>query len=472
MEKRIKNRIRGIVGKEYSSDRREDMFLYSYDAMNRRYLPDMVAHPSTAHEVSGLIRLANEERFPIVPRGAGTGLTGGALAVEGGLIITTSRMNRILEIDRDNLTAWVEPGVFNGELQSAAAEYGLFFPPDPASMEFSTLGGNAAENAGGARAVKYGVTRDYVMALEVVMPTGEIVHTGSASIKSVTGYDLTRLIVGSEGTLGFITRLLLKLIPVPEAIGTMLVAFPEIGTAAKAVAGIMSSRVTPSTLEFMDRTAIECVKEHLKDDISSDVAALLLVEVDGSPSIVEEDSKLLESECLQAGALYFKSARKPEERESLWKARRALSPAIMKIRPLKINEDVAVPRMKIPDLISGVEELARRYRVTIVNFGHAGDGNVHVNFLLDPEDKDEVSRAHEAVKELFKLVVSLGGTLSGEHGIGIAKAPYLDIELESTAVEVMRKIKQALDPNNILNPHKTFDYDVASLKRELVPDHG
>jgi glycolate oxidase len=225
MEKRIKNRIRGIVGTEYSSDRREDMFLYSYDAMNRRYLPDMVAHPSTAHEVSGLIRLANEERFPIVPRGAGTGLTGGALAVEGGLIITTSRMNRILEIDRDNLTAWVEPGVFNGELQSAAAEYGLFFPPDPASMEFSTLGGNAAENAGGARAVKYGVTRDYVMALEVVMPTGEIVHTGSASIKSVTGYDLTRLIVGSEGTLGFITRLLLKLIPIPEAIGTMLVAF-------------------------------------------------------------------------------------------------------------------------------------------------------------------------------------------------------------------------------------------------------
>jgi glycolate oxidase len=472
MEKKIKNKIRGIVGKEHCSYRRENLFLYSYDAMNRRYLPDMVAHPSTAQEVSGLIRLANEELFPIVPRGAGTGLTGGALAVEGGLIITTSRMNRILEIDRDNLTAWVEPGVFNGELQTAAAEYGLFFPPDPASMEFSTLGGNAAENAGGARAVKYGVTRDYVMALEVVMPTGEIVHTGSASIKSVTGYDLTRLIVGSEGTLGVITRLLLKLIPLPETTGTMLVAFPEIGTAAKAVARIMSSRVTPSTLEFMDRTAIECVKEHLNDNIPTDVAALLLVEVDGSPSIVEEDAKFLENECLQAGALYVESARKPEERESLWKARRALSPAIMKIRPLKINEDVAVPRMKIPDLISGVEELALRYRVTIVNFGHAGDGNVHVNFLLDPEDKDEVSRAYEAVRELFNLVVSLGGTLSGEHGIGIAKAPYLDIELESTAVDVMRKIKRALDPNNILNPHKTFDYDLESLKRELVPGHG
>jgi glycolate oxidase len=472
MDNSVKNKIRKIVGKEHCSDRKEDLLLYSYDAMNRRYLPDMVAHPSSAQEVSRLISLANEALLPVVPRGAGTGLTGGALAVDGGLIVTTSRMNRILEIDPDNLTALVEPGVFNGELQKASAEYGLFFPPDPASMEFSTLGGNAAENAGGPRAVKYGVTRDYVMALEVVMPTGEIVHTGSASIKSVTGYDLTRLIVGSEGTLGIITKLLLKLIPVPETVGTMLAAFSEIDTAAKAVARIMSSRVTPSTLEFMDRTAVECVKEHLHDDIPSGVAALLLVEVDGSHSVVEEDAKILESECIEAGALYVRSARDAGERESLWKARRALSPAIMKIRPLKINEDVAVPRMKIPDLINGVEELARKYNVTIVNFGHAGDGNVHVNLLLDPADEDEVSRAHQAVKELFGLVVSLGGTLSGEHGIGIAKAPYLDIELEYSAVNVMRKIKQALDPNNILNPHKTFDYDMASLERELVPEHG
>jgi len=472
MDKKSKKKISGIVGKDHCSDRREDLFLYSYDAMNRRYLPDMVAHPSSAHEISCLISLANEDRFPIVPRGAGTGLTGGALAVDGGLILTTNRMNRILEIDRDNMTAWVEPGVFNGELQSAAAEHGLFFPPDPASMDFSTLGGNAAENAGGPRAVKYGVTRDYVMAMEVVMPTGEIIHTGSASVKSVTGYDLTRLIVGSEGTLGVITRLLLKLIPLPETVGTMLAAFPDMNTAARAVGRIMSSRVTPSTLEFMDRAAVECVKEHLHDDIQKAVGALLLVEVDGSPSVVKEDAKVLENVCSEAGALYVKSAREPGERESLWTARRALSPAIMKIRSLKINEDVAVPRMKIPDLITGVEELARKHRITIVNFGHAGDGNVHVNFLLDPEDKDEVSRAHLAVEELFHLVVSLGGTLSGEHGIGIAKAPYLDIELESSAVDVMRKIKQVLDPNNILNPHKTFDYDMASLERELVPGHG
>ena len=472
MDSRVKNQIRDIVGKEQCSDRKEDLFLYSYDAMNRRYLPDMVAHPSSAREVSSLIRLANDAHFPVIPRGAGTGLSGGALAVDGGLIVTTRRMNRILEIDRDSLTTWVEPGVFNGELQTAAAEYGLFFPPDPASMDFSTLGGNAAENAGGAHAVKYGVTRDYVMALEVVMPTGEIVLTGSAAIKSVTGYDLTRLMVGSEGTLGLITRLLLKLIPVPEAVGTMLAGFPEIGTAAKAVTRIMSSRITPSTLEFMDRAAVECVKDYLNDEIPAGVAALLLIEVDGSPATVEHDAKILEKECLEAGALFVKSAREHEERESLWTARRSLSPAIMKIRPLKINEDVAVPRMKIPDLITGIEELARKHRVTIVNFGHAGDGNVHVNLLLDPEDNDEVSRANVAVEELFHLVVSLGGTLSGEHGIGISKAPYLDIELGSSAVAVMRKIKQALDPNNILNPHKTFDYDKTSLERELAPGHG
>ena len=472
MDKWAKNQIRGIVGREYSSDKKEDRILYSYDAMNRQYLPDMVAHPSSSREVSRLIVLANEAGFPVIPRGAGTGLTGGALAVDGGLIITTRRMNRIIEIDRDSLTAWVEPGVFNGELQTAAARYGLFFPPDPASMDYSTLGGNAAENAGGARAVKYGVTRDYVMALEVVMPTGEIVHTGSAAIKCVTGYDLTRLMVGSEGTLGVITKLLLRLVPIPEAVGTMLAAFPEIGAAARAVARIMSGRVTPSTLEFMDRTAVECVKDYLQEDIPSDVKALLLLEVDGSPSIVEEDARVLEQECLAAGALGVKSAREHEERESLWTARRALSPAIMKIRPLKINEDVAVPRMKIPDLITGIEELASRYDIIIVNFGHAGDGNVHVNLLLDPDDKDEVSRAQLAVKELFQLVVSLGGTLSGEHGIGIAKAPYLDIELESSAVDVMRKIKKALDPNNILNPHKTFDYERTSVERELKPGRG
>ena len=472
MDKSIRKKICGIVGVEHCSDRKEDLLLHSYDAMNRRYLPDMVVHPASAQEVSSLVQLANRENFPIIPRGAGTGLTGGALAVDGGLVLTTRRMNKILEIDQDSLTAWVEPGVFNGDLQTAASEFGLFFPPDPASMDYSTLGGNAAENAGGARAVKYGVTRDYVMALEVVMPTGEVIHTGSSSIKSVTGYDLTRLIVGSEGTLGIITRLLLKLIPLPQTVGTMLVGFPEITTAAKAVARIMSSRVTPSTLEFIDRTAVECVKDYISEDIPAEVAALLLIEVDGSPSVVDEDAKILESICYEGGALFVRSAREEEEREALWTARRSISPAIMKVRPLKINEDVAVPRMKIPDLITGIEALTVKHNVKIVNFGHAGDGNVHVNLLLDPEDKDEVARGHQAVEDLFRLVVSLGGTLTGEHGIGIAKAPYLGIEVDDPTIGVMKKIKQALDPNDILNPHKTFDYNEESLKRELVRGHG
>jgi len=472
METKIKKQVRGIVGSENCSDRSEDLFLYSYDGMNRRYLPDMVAHPSSAQEVSRLMVLANKEGFPVVPRGGGTGLTGGALPVDGGLVLTTRRMNRILEIDRDSLTAWVEPGVYNGEFQTAAATCGLFFPPDPASMEFSTLGGNTAENAGGARAVKYGVTRDYVMALEVVMPTGEIVHTGSASIKSVTGYDLTRLFVGSEGTLCVITRILLRLLPIPEAVSTMLVAFPELSTAAGAVARIMSSRVTPSTLEFMDSNAVQCVKDYLDEEIPIEVAALLLVEVDGGSSVVAEDGEFIGQVCLDAGALYVRTAREEKERDALWKARRSISPAIMKIRPLKINEDVAVPRMKIPELIEGVGDLSRKHDLIIVNFGHAGDGNVHVNLLLDPQDEEEVSRAHKAVEDLFRLVVSLGGTLSGEHGIGIAKAPYLGIELEASAVDVMRRIKRVLDPRNILNPHKTFDYQDESVKRELVHHRG
>ena len=472
MDAGVKREILRVVGRENGSHAPEDLLLYSYDGMNRRYLPDMVVHPAKAGEVAAILKLANEVPFPVIPRGAGTGLTGGALAVDGGLVLTTRRMNRILHIDRDNSNALVEPGVVNGDLQTEAGKHGLFFPPDPASMNFSTLGGNAAENAGGTRAVKYGVTRDYVMALEVVMPTGVIFHTGSAAIKSVTGYDLTRLFVGSEGTLGIITKLLLKLLPVPETVRTMLVGFPEIGTAARAVARVMTSRVLPSTLEFMDRSAVDCVKDHLPGEVPQGVAALLLIEVDGSASVTEYDAGFLRELCYETGALFVQSAAEEGERASLWAARRALSPAIMKIRPLKINEDVSVPRMAIPDLVTGIEEISRRHDVIIVNFGHAGDGNVHVNLLLDPDNREEVSRAHTAVEDLFKLVVSLGGSLTGEHGIGIAKAPYLGIELEATAVDVMRRIKRALDPGNILNPHKTFDYDKNSLARELEKRHA
>ncbi|NOY86772.1 MAG: FAD-binding protein [Deltaproteobacteria bacterium] len=468
---KTREKIRRIVGSDNCSDRPEDLYLYAFDAMNRRFLPEMVAHPADASQISSILKLANADGFPVVPRGAGTGLTGGSLPVAGGLILTTSRLNRIIGIDRENMTAWVESGVINGDLQAEVEKQSLFFPPDPSSAKFSTLGGNAAENAGGSRAVKYGVTRDYVMALEVVMPTGEIIHTGSAAMKSVTGYDLTRLLVGSEGTLGVITRLLLKLIPKPQAVGSMLTSFPEVRQACMAVTNIMTSRIVPSTLEFMDRSAIDCVKDYLDLEIPSEAAALLLIEVDGPPGVVEDQVAILENVCREAGAILFQTASTPEERESLWKARRSISPAIMKIRPLKINEDVAVPRMKIPDLIQGVEEIAGKRDVRIVNFGHAGDGNVHVNLLIDPEDKDEVARAHTALEDLFKLTVSLGGSLTGEHGIGIAKAPFMYLEVDKDTMDVMRRIKRALDPNNILNPHKTFDYEPDIADREIrAPD--
>jgi glycolate oxidase len=472
MNRKSREKIRKIVGKNHCSDRAEDMVLYAYDAMNRRYMPDMVAHPSDAGQVASIMKAANEEGFPVIPRGAGTGLTGGSLPVDGGLVITMDRMNRILEIDEDNMTAWVESGVINGDLQAEVEKRGLFFPPDPSSAGFSTLGGNAAENAGGSRAVKYGVTRDYVMAMEVVTPTGQVIQTGSSAIKSVTGYDLTRLLVGSEGTLGIITRLLLRLIPKPESIGTMLAAFPQIGLACHAVTQILQSRIIPSTLEFMDRSAVDCVKDYLDVELPEGTAALLLIEVDGSVSQVEEQIQVLNDVCGEVGAILFKTAATEEERESLWKARKSLSPAIMKIKPLKINEDVAVPRMKIPDLIEGVEKITTKWDVTTVTFGHAGDGNVHVNFLVDPDDPEEVDRAHSAVGDLFQLSVDLGGSLSGEHGIGIAKAPYMGIEISDETVDVMRRIKRTLDPNNVLNPHKTFDFDPSVYSREIAREDG
>jgi len=467
MDRTVLDQVWRIVGKNNCSDRREDLFLYSYDGMNRRYLPDMVAHPGDAAQVSAIMKLANEKRFPVIPRGAGSGMTGGALPVNGGLVLTTQNMRRILEIDEDSLTAWVEAGVLNVELQTEVEKNGLFFPPDPASMNFSTIGGNAAENAGGPRAVKYGVTRDYIMALEVVLPTGEVIRTGSAAIKSVTGYDLTGLMVGSEGTLGFITRLLLRLLPAPETVGTLLAAFPDLHMASRAVARIMASRVIPSTLEFMDRSAVDCVRDYLDMDLPDDTSALLLVEVDGSTVSVQSEAQVLERVCREIGAGMVLRARDPDERESMWTARRSISPAIMKIRRMKINEDVSVPRMRIPDLITGIEGISKEREVQIVNFGHAGDGNVHVNVLVDPEDAEEVSRGHEAVSDIFHLAVSLGGSLTGEHGIGIAKAPYIGIELDPASIEVMRKIKRALDPNDILNPHKTFDFDPGSAGREI-----
>jgi glycolate oxidase len=458
LSKNLIKELSRIVGKENIATAKEDLICYSYDATNQKFLPDAVVFPKDAQEISLILKMANSENFPIVPRGAGSGFSGGSLPVEGGVVVSLERMNKILTIDTDNLTAVVEPGVITGEFQWAVEDLGLFYPPDPSSLKFCTMGGNVAECAGGPRAVKYGVTKDYVLGLEVVLPTGELIKTGVQTIKGVVGYDLTKLMVGSEGTLGIVTKIILKLLPLPETTKTMLAVFPNLENAATAVSSIISSRIIPSTLEFMDKSSISCVDDYSSMGLPADVEALLLIEVDGDRDLTEKQAAAIQKICFDNRAREVRIARDRKEVKKLWQIRRAISPALAKLKPNKINEDIVVPRSKIPDAITEVREIAKKYNLTNANFGHAGDGNIHVNIMIDKSDKDEFERAENAVKEIFELVLDLGGTISGEHGVGISKMPYIDMELSQPALEVMKKIKQALDPKGILNPGKIFPH--------------
>ena len=456
IEKRVVDKIKRVAGKKHVHSEPEEMVCYSYDATNQSYLPDLVVFPGNAQEISEILKLANEENFPVIPRGAGSGFTGGSLPVEGGLVLVMARFNRIIEIDTENLIAFVEPGVVTGNFQKEVEKLGLFYPPDPASLKFSTLGGNVAECAGGPRAVKYGVTKDYVIGLEVVLPTGEIISTGVQTVKGVVGYDLTKLMVGSEGTLGVITRIIVELIPQPASKKTILAVYPELEDAARTVTGITASKITPSALEFMDHSAIVCVEDFLRIGLPVEAEAILLLEVDGDPYIVDRDAARIREICMRYGASRVEIAEDEESEENLWRARRAISPSLLKINPTKINEDITVPRGKIPDILRKINEIAKRSRLDIVNFGHAGDGNIHVNIMIDKRKEEEVNRAHEAVKEIFQAVLDMGGTISGEHGVGITKAPYLKMELGDLGVEIMKRIKRVFDPNNVLNPGKIF----------------
>ena len=456
IERRVVDKIKRIVGKEHVYSEPEERVCYSYDATNQSYLPDLVVFPGNAQEVSDIVKLANEEKFPVIPRGAGSGFTGGTLPVEGGLVLVMTRFNRIIEIDTENLIAFVEPGVVTGNFQKEVEKLGLFYPPDPASLKFSTLGGNVAECAGGPRAVKYGVTKDYVIGLEIVLPTGEIISTGVRTVKGVVGYDLTKLMVGSEGTLGVITRIIVKLIPLPASKKTILAVYPKLEDAARTVTGITASKITPSALEFMDHSAIVCVEDFLRIGLPVEAEAILLLEVDGDPYIVGRDAARIQDICMRYGASRVEIAEDEESEENLWRARRAISPSLLKISPTKINEDITVPRSKIPDILRKINEIAKRSGLDIVNFGHAGDGNIHVNIMIDKRKEEDVSRAHEAVKEIFQATLTMGGTISGEHGIGITKAPYLRMELGDLGVEIMKRIKRVFDPNNVLNPGKIF----------------
>ena len=459
LSQNIAKELNNIAGKENITTSREDLICYSYDATNQKFLPDAVVFPKSAEEISLILKLANREAFPVIPRGAGSGFSGGSLPVEGGVVVSMERMNKILKIDTDNLIAIVEPGVVTGDFQEEAENMGLFYPPDPSSLKFCTIGGNIAECAGGPMAVKYGVTKDYVLGLEVVLPTGEIINTGVQTAKGVVGYDLTKLMVGSEGTLGIVTKAVLKLLPLPEATKTMFAVFSDMRDAANTVSKIISSKIIPSTLEFMDKESIGCVVGYLPPDLSGSIEAALLIEVDGDKDLIEKEALLIRGICMENSATDVRIAGNRQEAKALWQARRAISPSMAKLKPNKINEDIVVPRSKIPDAIMGTRDIARKYNIIIANFGHAGDGNIHVNVMIDKSNSNEFERGKKAVEDIFRLVLSLGGTISGEHGIGTAKMPYIGMELSPAAIDVMRRIKQVLDPKGVLNPGKIFPKD-------------
>ncbi len=457
MNRSSKERFKKIVGHDNFCDTEEDRLSYSYDGTGREYKPEAVIFPGSAAEVAAIMCLASELLLPVVPRGAGSGMTGGSLPVQGGLVMPLTRLNRILEIDRQNQLAVVEPGVITADLQNAVKRQNLFYPPDPASMKFCTVGGNAAECAGGPSAVKYGVTRDYVRGLQVVLADGRTINTGVRTAKGVVGYDLTRIFVGSEGTLGVITKLVLKLIAQPESKSTFMVLVDGMIRAAELVTEVLESYL-PCTMEYMDKTALEIVKDKLSFELPEEAGAFLLIELDGSRDSVESDSARLVKfldDC--RGVLGVRRAKAgTAEAEMLWSARRAISPASFQLKPNKINEDVVVPRSLIPELVVFVEKLSSELGILIFTFGHAGDGNIHVNIMLDKENSEEVVRSEKAKKKLFKKVLSLGGTLSGEHGVGLTKAAYLPMEIDAVTLDVMKGLKKYFDPKNILNPGKIF----------------
>lgn len=458
MDASVVDQLRAIVGDDHVRTDTATRETFGTDALKQGRAADAVVWPKDTSEVAAIARLCDQTRTPLVPRGAGTGYTGGAVPVHGGVVICLERLNRILEIDEGNLLAVVEPHVITGDLQDAVEAVGLFYPPDPASLRQSVIGGNVAECAGGPRAFKYGVTKQYVLGLEAVLPTGEVIRTGGKVVKNVVGYDLTHLLVGSEGTLAIITKIILKLIPKPPMQVTMRAVFPSVRHAVSAVTGLIRARVVPVALELIDGASLEAVAKYLdvRSLAQAGTAALLLIEVDGLAEQVAAEAERVEAACLEAGSTEFLRAVTDEERVELWRVRREISPALKLIAPLKFNHDVVVPKARIPELFDLVESLRAKYRLRIPCFGHVGDGNIHVNFMVMPDDEDEIRRAREAEAELFRGVVALEGSISGEHGIGFSKKKYVRLELSDDTIDLMRRVKAAFDPNGILNPGKIF----------------
>ena len=454
MDEKIKRALAQIVGEENYTERLIDLVSYSYDASDHSHRPEAALWVVHAGQVSQILRLANEYGFPVIPRGAGTSLTGAAVPAAGGVVLDLCRMNRILDIRIADRLAVLQPGVVYGDLEKALAPSGFFFPPDPASGKVCTIGGNAATNAGGIRGAKYGVTRDYVLGLEVVLPDGRVLRTGSGCMKSASGYDLTRLFVGSEGTLGVITEITLKISPRPLSFVTACAMFHNLTDAGRAVSDIMHSGIVPSVLEVLDTHAVRVLRE--RADLSlPEGETMILTETDG---YTRQESAYQMDVIIRIfgknNVAVIQRADSAQEAEGLWRARKAVGSAAAKLRTNNVSEDVAIPVSRVPDMLAAVAAIVERYGLPFVIFGHAGDGNLHPRIMFDRSDPDQVRRMQGAVEEIFRLACSLGGTLSGEHGIGLAKAPFMALEHDPVAMDLMRSLKRLLDPKNILNPGK------------------
>ncbi len=447
-----------VVGKEHVLHTPEDLAVYSYDGTFAEGLPEVVVLPATTEQVSQVVKLAAEARVPIVARGMGSGLAAGSIPVNsGGMVVSLTRMNHILEIDNENSTVRTEAGVITADLQAAVEKIGLFYPPDPSSIKHSTIGGNIACNAGGPRCLKYGVTGDYVLGLTVVLADGQILKTGGKPIKDVTGYDLKGLFTGSEGTLGLITEALLRLVAKPRYAKTALAEFASLNDASRTVNAILLTGIVPASLELMDQTAIVCIEEAMHLGLNTSVEASLIIETDGTDEqTVASEIEACTRICKETGAQTVKMAKNEAERASLWKARRSMSPALARKSPNKMGEDITVPRNAIPEVVQRLRAISAKHGLPIVIFGHAGDGNLHPNILFDKRIPEQWHTAEQMVAEIFDASLAVGGTLSGEHGVGVLKRPYLERALGPTSIAVQRNIKQALDPLNILNPGKIF----------------
>jgi glycolate oxidase len=455
IDKSILKQLRSIVGKQHVLTEPEDLVAYSYDGTFAERRPDFIVRPNSTQQVSDVMQIAWQHEIPVAPRGMASGMAAASIPLAGGMVLDTCRLNQILEIDELNFTVTTQAGVITQHLADTVAKKGLFYPPDPSSIKQSTLGGNAACNAGGPRCLKYGVTSDYVMGLTVVLADGRILHTGGKAIKNVTGYNLTQLFVGSEGTLGIITELILKLIPMPKAARTANAIFPELADASTCVNNILSAGITPATIELMDETTIATIEEAMHLGLPLDVEAMLIIEVDGmdAPSVADEVETIVEI-CRATGARDVQVASTEQERAKLWAARRSISPSLARRAPNKLGEDISVPRSAIPEAVAQIKEISRKHDIPIAIFGHAGDGNLHPNILFDKRDPEQVEKMKLAAADIFGVSIRLGGTLSGEHGVGSLKLPFVEQDIGPISIDIMSGIKTALDPKGILNPGK------------------